>query len=404
MIKLLSETLGAKGWLKWWSIFILAFPFYFFSAGSAQPADIYIAALIVLYALGGNLKYDRQFRTIIKKFGWLVAYICVVNIILAIVRIGYAHDKGLPWYIVNAFYVYNFIIFIFCISLFGKYGVKFLYTTVYAIVLSAIMQVVLSPIGHKEGSRAILFFTNPNQLGYYAVSALTVVLALERVIKIKRSIIFLSFILFFYFSMICLSKAALGSMVILLAVYMLTNKILSLESILKIGIVVAGLFITLMYTNFGSTFITALNDRFENSVKPDEVSEWQYRGYDRITNHPEYLVLGSGEGAYNRFDTYIDDHEIHSSIGTIIFAYGIPGTILFFSFIFSLLKGLPKNYIAYMMPLIAYGVTHMGLRFTIFWITLAMFPVARGGFTKRKTEMATLLTLQKRRGLASLQG
>jgi hypothetical protein len=123
-------------------------------------------------------------------------------------------------------------------------------------------------------------------------------------------------------------------------------------------------------------------------------------GVPWISNHPEYLIFGAGEGGYNRFDTFIEDHEMHSSFGTIVFCYGIPGTILFIMFVFSLLKKLPWYYVLYSLPLFSYGVTHMGLRFTIFWVALMMFPIIRA--ERGKVKLMKMYLFKKRAKEATL--
>jgi hypothetical protein len=179
-------------------------------------------------------------------------------------------------------------------------------------------------------------------------------------------------------AVLSVSKAALGSMIILFGAYLIANKIFSVRNIFAV-IVVGGISLfVFLNTQIGLNFQKALDVREANEAdRPDEITEWQYRGYDRISNHPEYLIFGAGEGGYNRFDTFIDNHEMHSSFGTIVFCYGIPGIVLFTLFVFSLLKKLPWFYLVYALPLFAYGVTHMGLRFTIFWVALMMFPIIR---------------------------
>jgi hypothetical protein len=224
----------------------------------------------------------------------------------------------------------------------------------------------------------VLFFTNPNQLGYYSLCGLAIILILESAIKLPKLIVYLSFLLFTYMAVLSVSKAALGSMVILFGAYLIANKVFSVRNIFAV-IVVGGISLfVFLNTQIGLNFQKALEVRESNEAdRSDEITEWEYRGYDRITNHPEYLVFGAGEGGYNRFDTFIDNHEMHSSFGTIVFCYGIPGIVLFTLFVFSLLKKLPWFYLVYALPLFAYGVTHMGLRFTIFWVALMMFPIIR---------------------------
>ncbi|MGW8121951.1 O-antigen ligase family protein [Roseivirga echinicomitans] len=379
MLGLFKHTFGAKGWLRAWAIYLMATPFYFFPAGSVQPADAFIALVIGFYILGRNFNLGTILKEPFTRFLRFCIYLTIANFGVYIVLLGQA-NKGLAWYIISAFYFYNLFVMGFALSLYKQYGKAFLYTTMYSCIMAAILQIFFSQVlgTTSDGIRGALFFTNPNQLGYYSLCGLAIVLVLETMLKIPKLMVYLSFFMFSYFALLSISKAAMGAMIILFGVYLLANGILSMRNIFAL-LIVGGLgFYGLTKTEFGATFQKNLEVRELNEAdRPQEITEWQYRGYDRITNHPEYLVFGAGEGGYNRFDTFIDNHEIHSSFGTIIFSYGIPGTVLFVMFIFSLLKKLPWYYVVYSLPLFSYGVTHMGLRFTIFWVALMMFPIIR---------------------------
>lgn len=77
--------------------------------------------------------------------------------------------------------------------------------------------------------------------------------------------------------------------------------------------------------------------KHRNQVKESTFeSEWQIRGYDRITLYPEYILYGAGEMANKRFVKSYQQLEMHSAFGTILFSYGIIG--------FSFLKILISNY------------------------------------------------------------
>ena len=379
MLAIFKHTLGATGWLRAWAIYLIAFPFYFFPAGSAQPSDIFIVVLIGFYILGRKFQLKGALKEPFTRFLRFCIYLTIVNFGVFIVLLGQV-NKGLSWYIICAFYFYNLMVMGFALSLYKQYGKAFLYTTMYSCIMAALLQIGLSQVLDTGGEdvRGSLFFTNPNQLGYYSLCGLAIVLVLETMLKIPKLIIYLSFLLFSYMALLSISKAAMGSMVILFGVYLLANGILSARNIVAVLIVGGFGFFALTQSEFGKNFQANLEVRELNEAsRPDEITEWQYRGYDRITNHPEYLIFGAGEGGYNRFETFIEDHEMHSSFGTIVFSYGIPGTVLFVLFIFSLLKKLPWYYVVYSLPLFSYGVTHMGLRFTIFWVALMMFPIIR---------------------------
>ncbi|PIW05541.1 MAG: hypothetical protein COW40_03580 [Cytophagales bacterium CG17_big_fil_post_rev_8_21_14_2_50_40_13] len=398
MLEIFKHTLGAKGWLKAWAIYLIAFPYYIFPAGSAQPSDIFVALMIGFYILAGKWELKGESKQVFGKFLNFCIYLSVVNFGVFISLLG-QRNSGLPWYFLCAFYIFNLLVMGFALSLFKQYGKAFLYTTAYACVISAIAQIVLSRFisNPVDDIRGVLFFTNPNQLGYYSLCGLAIILIMETAIKLPKLIIYLSFLLFTYMAVLSVSKAALGSMIILFGAYLIANKIFSVRNLLALLFVGGISLFVFSKTEIGSNFQNALDIREANEAdRPDEITEWQYRGYDRITNHPEYLVFGAGEGGYNRFDTFIDNHEMHSSFGTIIFCYGIPGTVLFLMFVYAVLKKLSWFYLVYALPLFAYGVTHMGLRFTIFWVALMMFPIIRAE-RERVKQMQFIMSNKKLR-------
>lgn len=386
MTGLVKHTILAKGWLKGWAVYLLVFPFYFFPAGSAQPSDLFVVVLIGFYLVAKGFRFYGTNKDTFLKFLRFCGYLTLVNFVVSMSLIGQT-NKGLPWFIISAFYIYNLVVMGFALSLYRQYGKSFLFTTLYACILSGLLQLVLSNVlsTQGEGVRGALFFTNPNQLGYYSLCALSIVLVLESMLKIPRLLVFLSFFVFTYMAILSVSMAAMGAMIILMGAYLIANKVISLNNVL-ILVVIGGVgFFVYNNSQIGTNFQRSLEIRNMNqSTRDSEITEWEYRGYDRISNHPYYLVLGAGEGGYNRFDTFIEDHEMHSSVGTIIFCYGIPGTILFATFVLSLFKRLPWYYVIYALPLFSFGLTHMGLRFTIFWVALMMFPIIRIEIQKTK--------------------
>ena len=105
------------------------------------------------------------------------------------------------------------------------------------------------------------------------------------------------------------------------------------------------------------------------------------RGYVRILRNPEYALVGAGEGAEYRFNEpgtseQIDvDHEIHSTFGTILFSYGLIGSIAFAVAVWCLYKMSCRGSFLYLFPPFLYGLTHQGLRFSFLWLLMAVIIV-----------------------------
>src|SRR5262249_23015217 len=127
--------------------------------------------------------------------------------------------------------------------------------------------------------------------------------------------------------------------------------------------------------------VPPVSDAVDRTIKRIETDEsfgfYEERGYDRIVNNPEYLVFGAGEGGYIRFaeNTMIRSHELHSSGGTLLFCYGIAGTFLFLLFLFQIIRVAHMRQIMIVLPTAAYGLSHQGLRVTLFWVFLALMVI-----------------------------
>jgi len=109
----------------------------------------------------------------------------------------------------------------------------------------------------------------------------------------------------------------------------------------------------------------------ERLDKGDEGSQLEIRNYNRIAEYYEYTVLGAGEGDLDRFrQSYGANLEIHSSIGTVFFSYGVIGLTLFILFLGNLAFRAKLAMGIYLIPALVYGLTHQGLRFSFFWLLI----------------------------------
>ena len=117
-----------------------------------------------------------------------------------------------------------------------------------------------------------------------------------------------------------------------------------------------------------------------------------HRGYVRLIQHPQYLAFGAGEGGFERLseDAKKQGKELHSTLGTILMSYGLIGLGLFAMLLFIIFVRAPLASVAYLGPVMLYSITHMGLRFSIFWVFLGLvYAQARYGTWGRPAEAAS---------------
>ena len=86
--------------------------------------------------------------------------------------------------------------------------------------------------------------------------------------------------------------------------------------------------------------------------------------------YPQYILYGSGEGEYTRFTKTYHQDEIHATLPSILFYYGIIPTLILLSWVYSKIK---KASIKTLIPLISIfmeSFTLLNQRQVLFWILI----------------------------------
>ena len=109
-----------------------------------------------------------------------------------------------------------------------------------------------------------------------------------------------------------------------------------------------------------------------STVGQEKGESFSSRGYSRIWSFPHFTILGSGEGGFDRYKDFDQAYEMHSGWGTIIFSYGIMGAASFIVFLGAIALRIPVQYAILLGCVILYGIPHQNIRFTHFWVFLAV--------------------------------
>jgi hypothetical protein len=291
-----------------------------------------------------------------------VAYVVLINVMWA-TALGRFSLSGRDGLLIHpSYYVFNAAICLAGIVLNARFGRAFILITTYGAVLSVLLQTVASVFVHGGGdSRGMLFFNSPNQLGYYAVLCSTIVVFGAKRVPVSRWIVAGVFFSSGYLAVISMSRAAIIAVGVL--------AVLTLLSRPSAMLLAFGLFMAAFQ------LFDPAGEVLEHSVvRLQSISETDPgRGYDRIWQHPEYWLMGAGEGALDRFpDTQLEGHELHSSLGTLFFSYGVIGTLLFAGFLFHAARRGGVLALLQLTPAALYGLAHQGLRFSLVWVMVAL--------------------------------
>ncbi len=335
-------------------LYLMLKPFYLWAAGQPQVADFLVVLLLVINIFSYQGRLSSGISPILLIGGLLVFYIATVNLTWAALR------NDLRMGMIGSFYVFNFLLFFMVINLADRFGKQFFKYLVLGLFFSVILQALLS-LGFQNAGlqRQIMFFTNPNQLGYYALLSATLYAACTPAFPMKTIYQIIFYLCALYLAALSLSKAALISFAFLFTLRLLRKPLhLAAVAIVFVGFILVG-------SEF--KIVQNVENRISNigQQEDDSISEGA-RGYGRIFNYSQYLIAGAAERGLDRFED--EDHEFHSTLGTILFSYGVIGFSIFSLLIYRILKFSGFGYIIYFVPPFLFGLTHQGFRFSFLWV------------------------------------
>lgn len=361
-------------------LFFLFTPFYFLDSGLPQFSDV-IGIFIMLFTFV-FFKNQKNNPSIILISFCFFTYILVVNSIWGIIL-----SKQATLILPSLWYLYNFLIMLSFIIMMKVNFISILKAISIIIPISLFTQLLILVIAPGAEVRGVGSFNNPNQLGYYALLHLSLYIIISKKYKVNMLIYWLVIGSATFISFFSLSRSAILSIFILILIELFSSlvkkkKITSILLSICILITLIIPFLNISNNSFlkGTQIYKNVEERFlRTGMQSDD--DFVGRGYGRITEYPEYLFFGAGEGVHDRF--YSKNMEIHSTLGNIYFSYGIFG-LLFFSII--ILICIYNNRFLYyfpLLPILFYGITHNGIRNPVFWIILAVLVIYKE-FDKNK--------------------
>lgn len=368
----MGNDLGNRIVLSMVSLYLILAPFYFWKSGIPQISDMVLLLALFVYLVTNRFKiaFPKGTYSFILLNIFFVFYILFVNAIWAFILSG-----RLSFGKVSAYYLYNSLICLLIVSLSSRYKVqlhkKIFNSTLVSVVFQA-MVLLLFTSGTRY--RAIAFFNNPNQLGYFGLLSAAIILYFTDLYKIKGSVLILGIVSSIYLTLSSLSSGAIlafAGMIVFFLFFHIKVKIPTRKMITFIFLLIITSYIINHFygdTITSSRLYTNVHHRLSTmGQSSDDSLEGRY--YNRITDYPQYWIFGGGEGAYCRFNS---KHELHSTLGNLQFSYGIIGLSLFLAIIYMVCKRSKWRASYLIFFILFYGLTHNGIRNTLFWILMGL--------------------------------
>ena len=369
-------------------IYLLLRPYYFFSSGTLQLSDIVFlfGFLIFILITAKNKKIIEKSISMNIHYLIFLVFVFFINILYFIYYIDFS------FIISSLYYLFNFLIII--VFSYLKTDEDFLKKICVILKINLLAQLLFFFSGIGEywfGTyRYMGTLNDPNQFAYYVLISYCFILILREKTKTKNILLYTIITLFLIFE-----SSSTGMLLgfVIITIFNSINTIKNIPLYIKKNIKL--LFVAILlssilgiilldnsnYHNKISNIIINSNiiRRVENKISDNDTNLLQDRGYDMIVKNPHYIIYGAGQGKYDRL-TARKGHtgEIHATIPSILFYYGIIPTIFILIWIYKKIKGLPFNIMMIYIALFIESFTLLNQRQALFWIIILLGSTFRG--------------------------
>lgn len=349
-------------------------PIYLWGSGGIQISHVVLALSCLVYFLWKGFKADAPEILLLL----LTLYIFVRE---SVAFLDSATD--LRVFLPALYMLFNLIIFTTIRRWTSNYCRK-KWLSYSVIAAAAVAMIGVLAFGYQitvdeEGGRAVGTFNNPNQLGYFSVCIYSIIVILYYERTLSKNLLFLIIPTSIFLAIVSLSKAAMVSIILstflILLIFGQSKKTLLIGNIIGASFVLAIIYYLVMAGYFDQfAFFRRLMD-----IGSQADDSLEGRGYHVLLQAGVFeLLFGFGTTQVKNLIGF----EVHSTIGGVFINYGILGVSFFLAFLVIWARRLLKNFgwlglIIIASPTMLYGLTHNGIRFTIFWVLLGLSFSAR---------------------------
>lgn len=360
-------------------------PYYIFASGTLQIGDIVLLLAFFLFLLATK-NNKKNIKNILIENKYFVFFMILVFIINGFYFLYYLKFKFM---LSSLYYLFNLFVIILFSYMFSKNekSYKILDRILKFNIIVQLIICILNLGDYYGGYRYMGTFNDPNQFAYYIFISFCFVYLLNLKLKNSGFETFIFFLISIYLIIRSSSTGMLFGMMIFVALYIVSLlKGVKKSSVRKaiifcIVLIPFVLLVGILYTNSDKRIewdnihiIERFSEKIgkiENSntlINDNHMTIWQERGYDKIIKYPWYILYGSGEGMYERFSSPKFVNEIHATIPSILFYYGIIPTFLLLAWMYKKIKGSPFKINAVFFAIIIESFTLLNQRQYLFWI------------------------------------
>lgn len=368
-------------------IYLLLRPYYFFSSGGLQISDTFIIIAFIFYLILNKNKRKKIFniKNENKFFVIFIILTCVVNGIYFLI---YNDFK----FILSSLYYIFILMALVLFSYSFKNNKKFMKIADKIFKFNLLIQFIIYISGmgrYYSLSRYMGTFNDPNQFGYYIL----LIFAFISIFNVKLNNKNYEKFIYFVISIILIFASGSTGMLLGITVMVILEVLKVIKYIYRyinkglasLVFLIPIILIFFSIYNINLTDIKNINiinrtyqkiNKFSN--EPFSNSDYQNmnifeeRGYDKLYLYPQYLLYGSGEGYYERFTLSAYSNEIHATLPSIWFYYGVIPLLFLLNWMYKKLHNLSVDIKIIYFALILESFTLLNQRQVLFWIIIVL--------------------------------
>ena len=380
--------------------YILLKPYYLFKSGGLQISDIVLLIAFFLFLIL-TVKNKKKITTeIIENKEYLIFAICtlIVNILYFVVYLKFKFVLSSLYYF---FFFFVMILFSFCYKNNKHFGS--IVSNLFKVNLIIQLLIYLLGLGRHYGIyRYMGTFNDPNQFAYFVLLSFSYIYLFDLTLKQNgRNFVYLLISVYLIYCSVSTGMLMGISVFVILYIvsivknfkqYIINNKVklLIITFMLFFGII----FLVINKSSLSifnlrdTTMFSRVTDKF-NRISSKNTNDhlwsvWQERGYDKLWIYPQYMLYGSGEGEYDRFILSAHSNEIHATLPSILFYYGIIPFLIILKWFYKKLKRVPFNLLIVYLALLMESFTLLNQRQALFWTIFMMAPQLSKSYAQNK--------------------
>lgn len=357
-------------------------PFYWFSSGGLQIADVFFILSFGLYVF---FVKKAEKISIDKNDKWLFYFVVCIVAINLFYGVLYGESNFIQ---ASMYYVYNLLV-VLTFRAYAEEQDTFLVNVARICKVNLVLQLLfyITGIGrYFAASRYMGTFNDPNQMAFFVYISLMMAFLISRIKGEKLSwvyhVIAMALIFFTASAGMLMGLVLFYGFEALPKVRMLAQRQHSVRAILIGTAFLAAL--VLFSPEIGdyaadlseSSIVARAEEKLsrmnESAAGPTNIEE---RGIDRLYLYPEKLLYGAGESYQERFDRSYLSGEVHSTLLSMLFYYGILPTATLLYWIYKNIGRLSASNIAVVLSLFLESLTLLNQRQSLFWMIFVLLNV-----------------------------